>query len=459
MYASSYRRKPVSRKRRAVGVVGRPRSVARVRGRGGYWSDAVQGARRFMKSYVPRNTFSRFGHAAGSAAFGPLGGAVGRRVGEKVAEVAGFGEYHVSKVGDYAIKRNSLLNSQNRLDEGAQVPSFGNMGQAMLVSHREYIADIIIPSSPATFTNAGYFINPGLASTFPWLSQIAVNFDQYQILGMIFEFKSTSSDFGTTTSLGMGSVMLATDYDPTDNLYSSKLEMENSQFCTTNKPSLDVCHPIECDPSITQQGLLNVRSGSVPSGRDPRFYDHGIFQIATQGLPTGSSGQIGELWCTYQIALYKPQYGTGVGSRTDEFIWSSAQAATITAVGGTQFGTSFPAPSANSSLGCTIVSKSRLQFGSGIVPGNYYMVVYYVVGTSAALTSGLAITGSGFTVVETWNTPSGTTSPVQMATWIIQATNISFAGTGNIDISAGTMPTAPTGATLIVTMLDSEIVY
>jgi hypothetical protein len=85
---------------------------------------------------------------------------------------------------------------------------------------------------------------------------------------MVFEYRSTS-DFGTKTSLEMGTVTMATDYDEIDPVQTSKLSMQNMQYSA--QPSL------KCDPSITFQPMLCNRCGSVPSGRDPRLYDHGTF--------------------------------------------------------------------------------------------------------------------------------------------------------------------------------------
>jgi hypothetical protein len=173
------------------------------------------------------------------------------------------------------------------LDEGLQVPTFQDMGQGVIVCHRECITDITIPGVPGTFTNQSFALNPGITTTFSWLAQVANCFDQYTILGLVFEYRSTSSELGAGV-LAMGKVIMATDYDPNDAAQTTALSMENMQYSTTTKPSLSCLHPVECDPSVTAQPIFYIRSGGVPTGRDPRFYDHGLFQIATQGLPAGT---------------------------------------------------------------------------------------------------------------------------------------------------------------------------
>ena len=63
-------------------------------------------------------------------------------------------------------------------------------GQSIVVRHREFLAEI---KGTTTFTVAGsYPINPGMAQTFPWLSDIAKNFQQYRIRGMVFHYVPTS---------------------------------------------------------------------------------------------------------------------------------------------------------------------------------------------------------------------------------------------------------------------------
>jgi hypothetical protein len=281
-----------------------------ITGRGGYWADKFKAGAgavyRGLSRALPQGTFSRLGGAAGGAMFGKYGNQIGQTAGQMVAGITGMGAYNVNQ--------NSLL-----LPEGSPVPTFANMSQATIVCHREYIKDVIGPATGATFTLDSFPINPGNPKTFPWLSQIAANYDQYAILGMIFEYKSTASDSLNTGVLGLGTVILATDYDSADALYSSKIEMENSQFAITTKPPEDALHPIECDPSVGFNEIKYLRGIAVPAGKDVRLYDHGNFQIATQGLPN-NAGSIGELWVTYQVAFYKPQFLVqGQGSITDMF--------------------------------------------------------------------------------------------------------------------------------------------
>lgn len=281
--------------------------------------DVARGAKvlqKVGKAVVPRGSFSRLGGLAGNYLLPGVGGNAGSALGDVVSKLVGF--------GDYQVQKNSIV--QNQLDMGQPVAAFGNLDQATRIRHREYVTDIVIPSSPGSFNLDNYFINPGLAKTFPWLSQIANNYQQYELLGCVFEFVSTASE-AFTSSLALGSLIMASDYDTIDQNYSNKLQMENAQYSCATKPSNNLLHPIECAKHCTSTPVKYVRSGAIQANPangqfpDQRLYDHANFQIATVNLPSGSTGAIGELWISYDIALYKPILNLGGDILEDQWTW------------------------------------------------------------------------------------------------------------------------------------------
>jgi len=419
-----------------------------ITGRGGYWADKFKSAGgalyRGMSRAIPEGTFSRLGGAVGGSMFGKYGQQVGASAGQLVAGITGMGAYNVNQ--------NSLL-----LPEGSPVPTFANMSQATVVCHREYIKDIIGPASGAGFNLDSFPINPGNPKTFPWLSQIAQNYDQYAILGMIFEYKSTSSDSLNTGVLGLGTVILATDYDSADANYASKIEMENSQFCITTKPPEDGIHPIECDPSVGFNEIKYLRGISVPTGKDIRIYDHGNFQIATVGLPN-SAGSIGELWVTYQVAFYKPQFLVqGQGSITDMFTLGAGRdnANKLTA------GLAVQAADVGSSIGGTIQTNTY-SFPTYIQSGRY-IVEFASFGAATALavqTFFTALTNCVATNIWLNDTVSSffPHPPGSVHTAASAMVCITVTGSGAslaLDV-AGLLPGPITGGNLIVTSIDKN---
>lgn len=278
-------------------------AVGRVVGQGGYYSDQVA---PFMRKLVPTGSFQRIGNAGGTT-LGAMsnvpgasiaGGYLGGKLGSGIARILGF--------GDYSVSANTLSHTGGQLSEGTPIPSFVNRGHETRVCHREYITDVVVPSSATVFSNTAYTINPGDSTTFPWLSPIAAQFQQYKINGMVFEFKTLSSDI--TAGGALGSVVLATDYDVNGVPYPNKSVMENSEYAVSCKPSLSQIHAIECDPKLTSVPIKYVRDSdqSLSATSDNRMYDHGKFQLATVGLPGSAATVLGELWVSYDISLYKP---------------------------------------------------------------------------------------------------------------------------------------------------------
>jgi hypothetical protein len=175
-----------------------------------------------------------------------------------------------------------------------------------IVRHREYLGDVSSGAgTPTAFEYNTFSLNPGLSDTFPWLSSIARNYEQYSIRGMVFEYKTLSVDAIAASTVNIGAVIMATDYNAAHVAFPNKQAMEQYEFCTSGKPSLSLLHPIECSSAETPVKVLYVRSASVPANTDPRLYDLGTFQIATQGLPAPANS-IGELWVSYEIEFYKP---------------------------------------------------------------------------------------------------------------------------------------------------------
>lgn len=218
----------------------------------------------------------------------PMLKGVGRWLGTGIGSIFGSGDY--SLVGGLP-KSNILMN-------GAQIPQFSSTNATNIVCHREYLGDV---SGTSVFTNSSYPLNPGMNQTFPWLSTIAQNYQEYKFHGLIFEFRSLVTDFVTSGAPGV--VIMATNYNSDAPNYVNKQQMENSEYAVATKPTVNLIHGVECATSQTVLPQSYVRSGPVPVGIDLRTYDLGNFQLATQGNPVQL---LGELWVTYCVEFFKP---------------------------------------------------------------------------------------------------------------------------------------------------------
>lgn len=246
-----------------------------------------------------------------------LGGAVGAKLGNrKAGDSVGHLLGRIMGTGDYTVKTNSLATIGGAVDSA---PTFVRAGRGMRVTHREYIGLVVASPTANLFSLTSYSINPGMWKSFPWLSQIAANFDQWQPNGMVVTYKSLSSTYSGTSSLG--TVVLASDYDVYDAPYANKIEMENSEFCVSGNCARDLIHPIECNLRERFTKVLNVRHSAPTSGDSLRFYDLCNFQVATQGA---TAGQVcGELWLSYDITFYKEQIGSLTGFNLLGYHWKN----------------------------------------------------------------------------------------------------------------------------------------
>jgi len=234
----------------------------------------------------------------------------GGYLGSRLGEMAGGGLHSlVSKItglGDYSVRKNVFMDGQ--------IPQVTNpTSGGVVIRHCEFLGDVTTSAVAGTFTISSFLINAANSLTFPWLSQIAANFEQYELEGCLFDFRSTSSDALNSTNTALGSVIMATQYDTLDNIFASKSEMLNYEYSTSCKPSTSNMHMIECDPHQTAEHLFyTLPLVAPPTTGDPRLYHLGRFNIATVGFQ-GSSVNIGELHVTYQVRLLKPKLYTSLG--------------------------------------------------------------------------------------------------------------------------------------------------
>jgi hypothetical protein len=257
------------------------------------------------------------GNAVGSI-FGnaKMGKGIGRFLGSGIGSIFGSGDYTLMGAQP---KYNVLVNS-------TQIPKFDSTKQTNIVCHREYLGDI---NGTAGFNNSMYPLNPGIATTFPWLATIAQNYQEYVFHGVVFEFRPLITDFITGGAPGV--VVMATNYNADAPVYTTKQEMENSEYAVSVKPTNALMHGIECAINQTILPQRYVRSGSVPLGQDLRLYDYGNFQFATQANPVQD---LGELWVSYCVEFHKPILPVDVGGDV-----SSAHVLRTSATTAVPFGT------------------------------------------------------------------------------------------------------------------------
>jgi len=148
----------------------------------------------------------------GATPFGDSGRIVGRKLANlfgrdkdywgKVGRGIGSGVGGFFGSGQYKLKENVCWSNQ--------VPVMHSNDESVIFRHRELICDI---NESVLFTINTFQLNPGLSTTFPFLSNIAQNFQEYHFNGLIFEYKSTAAmSLVSGTNIAMGTIMMGAQY-------------------------------------------------------------------------------------------------------------------------------------------------------------------------------------------------------------------------------------------------------
>lgn len=341
-------------------VIGKPKNYRKqAKGKGSFKSFFSK-----VANAIPKGSFSQIGEI--------LGGPAGRIIGSLASKVTGMGAYKSNK----SIVRHNALFKTAPQGNSVQIPQFSPGRHGVQVAHSEYIGDLLCgTSTPSIFTLSDFDINPGLATTFPWLSQIAQNFESYRFHGLVFEFKSLCTD-NTATFAGLGSVIMAAQYNSANSNFVNKFQMENYDGAVSCKPSQSMVFGVECDPRDIPENHLYIRSGDLAANQDIKTYDMGQMQIASVGCPVASQ-QLGEIWVSYIVDLMSPKlYAGQLGYGINQAHYSSSTAVSTSAY----FGTSQTEKFDNMGLA---FGTATITFPANIVTGTYQLL-YNVVGTAAS---------------------------------------------------------------------------
>jgi len=236
----------------------------------------------------------------------------------------------ISGSGAYKVNGNTLLNSP---------PVFMNSSTGMRVAHREYVCDLVgsvaFGIGQAQGSSVGPLnqlrLNPANKQLFPWLSQLAVNFEQYRWKGLVIEFKSTSGNAVSSTNAALGTVIMGTQYDVHDPPFSTKQVMDSYEYTTSTVSSCSSIHPVECSPAQDDLKLRYVAQ-TVPANSDQAFFDLGLFSVATAGMQADGN-TVGELWVSYEAEFLKPRIGVNLGQSYVSQQFSNARLGTVLVLG------------------------------------------------------------------------------------------------------------------------------
>jgi len=326
--------------------------------------EAINQAKRAARQYVSRN---------------PL-------LGSALRTITGSGDYHFTP--------SSLVHGN--MGTG-QAPSFGRTQFRM--RRRELIGTVVSSPTAGEFDISTFRVNPGIASTFPWLSGIANNFESWKPHGIALEFVSSSGDAVGSTNTALGTVILAPQYNPYGNDPTDRLTLEGFPGAQSCVPASNLLLGLECRPKDRQATSLlirnsNVNTASFGSSSDSLFDLCDVF-VATVGCQ-GTSVTLGELWLTYDIELFNPVVPTvlpfnqwlhieGGGNLPATQLFNADQT-------GSQ-GTYRPLLPSDAS-GVIVPNSSTLTLNN-VTPNQFYHVNFRVVTNASGTAPGFSISGTG----------------------------------------------------------------
>lgn len=188
--------------------------------------------------------------------------------------------------------------------QSSMAPNIVASRDSARIVHRELIGSVV---GTAAFTAASSFaLNPGLASSFPWLATQAQAWETYRFNKLRFCY------YTRTGSSTPGSAMLVPDYDANDASPASEQIASSYEDVAEDAPWKDICCELRPSAMHSMGPKKFVRTGPVPAGTDVKTYDCGKFFLCTTD---GTAVNWGKLWVEYDVSLYTPQLpaaGAGV---------------------------------------------------------------------------------------------------------------------------------------------------
>lgn len=255
------------------------------------------------------------------------------------------------------------------------------------IKHRELISNV--RGSIGFLIRNQLELNPGLSSTFPWLSVMAQGWEQYRFKSLRFCYKTRT---GSNTK---GSLIMAPDYDAADGAPASEQIMSTYAQVIEDATWKDITCQIKTSNSNPLGKHHFVRNGPLQPNLDIKTYDIGTFFLACVDGEIQDEGW-GKLWVEYDIDFYIPQLppqGAVIVSgglvTSGGFTYTAANPLGPTPVIDPQ------------SSGISVDNQSRITFQR---PGSYLVSILVggttVTGVSATGLSG-AVTASVIGVVTT----------------------------------------------------------
>ncbi len=286
-------------------------------------NSAVRAAGNDLLKAVGAHALRGGGSAIGSLVGGDSGRMMGHAAGAALSKTLGFGSYQPP--GSTKMVANELI-AGGHASEGIMRFDAQRDHETLVLSHSEYVMDVYAPPTGERNADIMLPLNPGLATSFPMLSQIAANFETYRLKQCIITYKPMLSSWLTEKGQ-VGQVIIATQYNTHKTKWTTKEQMLAQTGSTSARVIESTAHGVECDvKKLPTDGKFFVRTGMPEGGATQMHeYDHAFTQIRVQDVPTDGSASaanmtLGEIHISYTVELAKPRMWSGIGRSIPRFL-------------------------------------------------------------------------------------------------------------------------------------------
>jgi hypothetical protein len=142
-----------------------------------------------------------------------------------------------------------------------------------------------------------FFVNPGLVTSFPWLSEIAKQWQQYRFHRLCYRYVTR------TATAEKGSVIISPDYNPREVAPQTEQQASNTQDAVEDVVWKSLTCELDPSAMFAIGPRKQIRVGSVVG--DTSTYDAARLTICVVG--EDSADEIGKLWVDYDVELFVPQ--------------------------------------------------------------------------------------------------------------------------------------------------------
>jgi len=244
---------------------------------------------------------------------GPIVSTVSKTAMDWFGRITGF--------GDYNIQSNSVISDQGR-SLGEPKPVFGHGG--IRKKFREFVRDVTVHTDGTFKQLFRTVVNPSNINLFPGLSIEAQKYQQYFIHGCVIELESTCSKSVTLTDgkMAIPTVILSATYDNQLDDPENPQQVMNTYFTTSRPVNEDMYHPLECDPSQRQTGILTLWNGSG----NEQSQDNLKNLCTLRAWSVGGSQTVGfvayRMYINYDVEFLKPWLPKKIPRFSDDYTLS-----------------------------------------------------------------------------------------------------------------------------------------